>query len=177
METTSTLFDTVVKETIDATQEIFSTMVPMEISPEETFYREEKELQEEVMSLVNFSGEHSGIIALLCNKNIALKITSLMLGIDATELDHDTKDAIGEVTNMIAGNLKNKVHTSLGKMHLSVPIVVGGTDLTISSTSKGTGETSNSSDSEEADNNQNMWMISPFSSEEGILNVGIKINH
>ncbi len=177
METTSTLFDTVIKETRDATQEIFSTMIPMEITPGETFIREEKEIQEEVISLVSFSGEHSGIISLFCNKQIALKITSLMLGIDITELDHDTKDAIGEVTNMIAGNLKNKVYKDLGAMHLAVPVVVAGTDLTIASTSKEYGKDTCTSDSEALGKNQNEWVISPFSSEEGTLHVGLKINH
>lgn len=177
METTSTLFNTVVRETIDATYEIFSTMIPMEIKPGETFSREEKEIQEDVMSLVSFSGEHSGIIALFCGKKIALKITSLLLGIDTTELDHDTKDAIGEVTNMIAGNLKNKVYNDLGTMHLSVPVVVAGTDITLSSTSRENGSSSHSSYSEKTVYHENKWVIFPFSSEEGTFTVGIKINH
>ncbi|MCP5006965.1 MAG: chemotaxis protein CheX [Planctomycetes bacterium] len=176
METTSTLLDTIVKETIASTQEIFSTMIPMEITPGETFTQNEGDVKENVMSLVSFSGEHSGIISLFCSKIIALKITSLMLGMDVTELDHDTKDAIGEVTNMIAGSLKNKVHTELGAMHLAVPVVVGGTDITLSSSSKGRETDSQFPDSSETFGNPNMWVMSPFTTGDGTFNVGIKIN-
>ncbi|MDR4505492.1 MAG: chemotaxis protein CheX [Candidatus Scalindua sp.] len=177
MKTTSTLFETVEKEIIDSTYEIFSTMIPLEIKSGKVFNREEKDIQEEVMSLVSFSGEHSGIIALFCSRKIALKITSLMLGIDTFELDHDTKDAIGEVTNMIAGNLKNRVYTDLGTMHLAVPLVVAGTDMTISSSSRENGECTHSPLYVKPANNQNMWVIFPFSSAEGTFHVGMKINH
>jgi chemotaxis protein CheX len=96
-----------------------------------------------------------------------------MLGMEITEFDQDTKDAIGEVTNMIAGSLKNKVVDKFGEMHLSVPIVVAGAGLTISSTS-GDGEAHNMKiNSSITCNSQNAWMMTPFSSNGQKFNVGL----
>ncbi|MCP4254474.1 MAG: chemotaxis protein CheX [Candidatus Scalindua sp.] len=74
----------------------------------------------DVISLVSFTGEHSGIIAFFGSTNMAIKITYMMLSMDVTDMDQDVKDTMGELTNMIGGNLKNKVFETFGAMHLSV---------------------------------------------------------
>ncbi|MDR4498671.1 MAG: chemotaxis protein CheX [Candidatus Scalindua sp.] len=173
MTITTTMYDNVIKEIVDSTQEIFATMIPVEITAGESFYQKEENITTDLISLISFTGEHSGIIALFCNKNIALKITSNMLGIEVTELHQDTKDAIGEVTNMIAGSLKNKVCEDLGSMHLSIPVVIGGASLTISSTCKTHAEIS--LPSAVTCNSRSTWVMLPFSSEGETFNVGLII--
>ncbi len=165
------VYEGVGKDIVGSTEEIFSTMIPMEIKTDEAFMQDESMIRTDVMSLVSFTGEHSGIIALFCSKEIALMITSSMMGISATELDRDTKDAIGEVTNMIAGTFKNKVHEKYGAMHLSVPIVIGGADLTISS-SAGEQQKVNLAASVTC-NTQSSWLMTPFSSNGKTFNVGV----
>jgi chemotaxis protein CheX len=94
-----------------------------------------------------------------------------MLGIESTEFDQDTKDAIGELTNMIAGSLKNRVLEKFGAMQLSVPIVIVGADLTISSS---TGESHAVKISPSLTcNSQNSWLMTPFSSNGQNFNVGL----
>ena len=173
MTITTTMYDNVTKIIVDSTQEIFATMIPMEIKAGDSFYQKEENITTDLISLISFAGEHSGIIALFCNKSIALKITSNMLGMDVTELDQETKDAIGEVTNMIAGNLKNRVCENLGSMHISVPVVIGGASLTISSTCKTHAEIS--LPSAVTCNSQSTWVMLPFSSEGETFNVGLII--
>ncbi|ODS34210.1 MAG: chemotaxis protein [Candidatus Scalindua rubra] len=168
---TTAIYENVSEEIINSTQEIFSTMIPMELKPEDTFYQNEEMLTTDVIALVSFTGEYSGIIALFCEKDIALKITSNMLGMEVTELDHDTKDAIGEVTNMIAGTLKNKVYKTFGAMHLSVPIVIGGAELSISSCGAESHKVRISSSV--TCNSQSSWSITPFSSSELSFKVGL----
>ena len=165
------VYEGVGKEIVGSTEEIFSAMIPMEIKTDEAFMQDESLIRTDLMSLVSFTGEHSGIIALFCSKEIALMITSSMLGISATELDQDTKDAIGEVTNMIAGSLKNKVHDKFGAMHLSVPIVIGGADITISS-SAGEQQKVNIAATVTC-SSQSSWMMTPFSSNGQTFNVGL----
>jgi chemotaxis protein CheX len=127
----------------------------------------------DVISLVSFTGEHSGIIAFFGSKEIALKITSNMLGMDISEIDQDVKDAMGELTNMIAGTVKNKVFETFGAMHLSVPIVIAGADLSISSSSKDKNEVKLSTGV--TCDSQNSWMMTPFSSEGDSFNVGLVV--
>jgi chemotaxis protein CheX len=166
---TTTTYENITKDIINSTKEIFSTMIPMEIKPETSFYQNESTISTDVISLVSFTGEHSGIVAIFCSKEIALRITSNMLGIETTEFNQDTKDAIGEVTNMIAGSLKNRVLDTFGEMHLSVPIVIAGADLTISSSS---GDSVKSSPSVTCDS-QDSWLMTPFSSNGQKFNIGL----
>ncbi|MHC4182341.1 MAG: chemotaxis protein CheX [Planctomycetota bacterium] len=171
METT--IYENITEDVVNATKEIFSTMIPMEINTEDSFYQKEDMISTDVMSLVSFTGEHSGIVAFFCSKDIALKITSNMLGMEATEFDQDSKDAVGEVTNMIAGALKNKVLDTFGEMHLSVPIVIAGADLTISSTSGDGDAQAVKINSSVTCNSQNSWLMTPFSSNGQKFNVGL----
>ncbi len=173
---TTTTYDDVIEEIVSSTNEVFSTMIPMEITSDGSFYQKEDMISTDVISLVSFTGEHSGILAIFCCKEIALKITSSMLGIEATEIDQDTKDAMGEVTNMIAGTLKNKIFEKFGAMNLSVPIVIAGESLSIRSA------TDNSKDPQDIKissgvtcNSQNSWLMTPFSSNGNTFNVGLVV--
>ena len=168
---TTTIYDNIGEDIVASTKEIFSTMIPMELKEEDPFYQKENMISTDIMSLVSFTGEHSGIVAIFCSKDIAIKITINMLGIESAEFDQDTKDAIGEVTNMIAGALKNKVLDTFGAMHLSVPIVIAGADLTISSAS-GEHEAMKINSSVTC-NSQNSWLMVPFSSDGQKFNVGL----
>ncbi len=173
--TTKTL-DNVVDDIISSTNEVFSTMIPMDIKSNGSFYQKEEMISTDVISLVTFTGEHSGIVAIFCTKSIALNITSNMLGIEATSIDQDVKDAIGEVANMIAGNIKNKTCETYGAMHLSVPIVIAGDDLSISSATDNKGEKVNVKVTPDATcNSQNSWLMTPFSSNGESLNVGFVV--
>ncbi|MFQ5962937.1 MAG: chemotaxis protein CheX [Candidatus Scalinduaceae bacterium] len=167
----TTIYENVAEDIVVSTQEIFSTMIPIKIDPKDPFYQKEEMITTDVISLVSFTGEHSGIIALFCAKDIALKITSSMLGTEVTELDHDTKDAMGEVTNMIAGTLKNKICEKFGAMHLSVPIVIGGADLTISSSARENNDLKISASV--TCNSQSSWLMTPFYSNGETFNVGL----
>jgi chemotaxis protein CheX len=168
---TTTSYDNIGKDIIISTKEIFSTMIPMELKDEESFYQKDNMISTDVMALVSFTGEHSGIVAIFCSKDIAIKITSNMLGIESTEFNQDTKDAIGELTNMIAGSLKNRVLDKFGAMQLSVPIVIVGADLTISSSSGESHEVKISPSL--TCNSQNSWLMTPFSSNGQYFNIGL----
>ena len=170
---TTTIYDNIAEDIVSCTNEVFSTMIPMDIKSDGSFYQKEDMIATDVISLISFTGEHSGIVAVFSSKQMALKITSNMLGIEVSAVDQDVKDAMGELTNMIGGTLKNKVFETFGAMHLSVPIVIAGADMSISSSSKdesdvkfSTGVTCDS---------QNAWLMTPFSSEGDIFNVGFVV--
>ena len=173
---TTTTYDSVSEEIVSSTNEVFSTMIPMEITSDGSFYQKEDMISTDVISLVSFTGEHSGILAIFCCKDIALKITSSMLGIEATEVDQDTKDAMGEVANMIGGTLKNKIFEKFGAMHLSVPIVIAGESLSIRSATDSNKETKEIQISSGVTcNSQNSWLMTPFSSNGSTFNVGFVV--
>ena len=172
---TTATYDNIVEDVISCTNEVFASMIPMEIKSDGSFYQKEDMISTDVISLISFTGEHSGIVAFFGSKDMALKITSKMLGIEVSSIDQDVKDAMGELTNMIGGSLKNKVFETFGAMHLSVPIVIAGAALSISSSSNKNDKQDLTISPGVTCNSQNSWMMTPFSSEGETFNIGLVV--
>ncbi len=164
--------DSIVEDIISCTNEVFETMIPMDIKCNGSYYRKENMISSDVTSLVSFTGEHSGIVAFFGSKDIAIKITSEMLGMEIAEIDQDVIDAMGELSNMIGGTLKNKVTETFGAMHLSVPIVIAGADMSISSSKDKNGLTSSTGLTCDSTNS---WMMTPFTSDGETFNIGFVV--
>jgi chemotaxis protein CheX len=87
----------------------------------------------EFTAMVGLAGQLCGVVTMRSTAKSAVLMASKMLGIDPKEADQQTWDAMGEVTNMVAGNFKNKL-TGLGdKCMLSVPTVITGADYSFHS--------------------------------------------
>jgi len=52
-----------------------------------------------------------------------------MLGMEVEELGEDTKDAIGEIANMVAGGLKEALSGDAKKIELAIPTTVIGQSI------------------------------------------------
>jgi chemotaxis protein CheX len=68
---------------------------------------------------------------LVVNEETAKRIASTMLGIDTRELDGDVYDAVGEITNILAGSWKSRIPALHSGCLLSVPTVVTGTSYDV----------------------------------------------
>jgi chemotaxis protein CheX len=77
-----------------------------------------------VSGVVGLSGNAVGTVVLSLSEEVALKAASVMLMAEATTLDADVIDAVGELANMVAGAAKSE----LEEYHLmvSLPNVVTG---------------------------------------------------
>jgi chemotaxis protein CheY-P-specific phosphatase CheC len=70
---------------------------------------------------VQITGAWLGTVLLECSRELARKVARAMFGLDAEDPTGDQiRDALGEITNMTAGNLKSLVG---GHCHLSIPQV------------------------------------------------------
>lgn len=75
--------------------------------------------------IVVIDGDFSGALKVGCGPELAQRIAQIMFDDDGPPTAADISDALGEVSNMIAGNLK----TSLpGKNRIGLPVVAYGTD-------------------------------------------------
>jgi chemotaxis protein CheX len=126
------------KTVINATLEVFASMIFIEIVPETKVEGETAAIESNVSSLIGLAGDLKGILAIQCPSNVAMGITGAMLGMEVTELDEDVKDAIGEIANMIAGGLKEALTDSCGKIELAIPTTVIGKSIRISGLSGAT---------------------------------------
>jgi chemotaxis protein CheX len=92
----------------------------------------------EMTAMVGLAGEISGVLSLRCPTAAAATLASKMLGTEIAPTDADTRDALGEVCNVIAGTLKAKVPGLDDACLLSTPTIVCGRDYNLFSISNAT---------------------------------------
>ncbi len=111
---------------IDATVEIFSTMVMMDVSVDNDDVEESGELQNTITGLIGLAGSHKGVLAIHIPYPVAMAITSNFLGMDINEINEDVEDAVGELANMLAGNVKTVLTGNGRDIDLSLPSTISG---------------------------------------------------
>lgn len=88
----------------------------------------------DISGIIGLTGEAVGSIAFSLPKQTALKIVSRFIGEEVLGLSADTRDAIGELTNIIAGRVKKIFYEQKIHIKISIPNVIVGKEHTISST-------------------------------------------
>ena len=79
--------------------------------------------QEDVTAIVSFSGDMSGGIHMSASKHVAFGIASAFTGVKFTGFNDHCIDAIGELVNIIAGSIKERLRPNI---YLTPPNVVIG---------------------------------------------------
>lgn len=84
-------------------------------------------------AMVGLAGTYNGLVSVHIPWPLAISFTSLMLGMEVSEIDDDVNDAMGEIANMIAGSFKQHLSKGGSDIQLSTPSVVNGSDYVVSS--------------------------------------------
>ena len=84
-----------------------------------------------ITSMVGLAGSLSGMISVRTSFKGSAAMAEKMLGVTLEETDPQCWDAAGEVSNMVAGNFKNKLNTHDEQCALSVPTVIAGESYTL----------------------------------------------
>jgi len=104
-------------------EDVFRTMLGLEVGPS---VPGESPASGSLTATVQFVGEWKGAVLLQCSAQQALAFTaSLLRGLKPDCVDEDVRDALGELANMVGGNLKSVLPTGVA---LSMPSVVDGSD-------------------------------------------------
>lgn len=127
--------DAVRERIVEITRGVFTTMVMLDVVAESPLTEPIVSFHETLTSMVGMAGSHSGILAIHCPKDLALRITSSMLGMDVTEIDDDVNDALGEIANMVGGDVKHIFSPKGAEISLSIPTVIYGSDYVLESMS------------------------------------------
>lgn len=114
------------QDIIDATTDVFSTMLAIDLAAGKPVTGPEGEVASNITAMLGLGGEIRGMLAVHCPATVAMAITSGFLGMDVDSLDDDVKDAIGEIANMVAGNLKTAFAGHGIKLELAIPTSVIG---------------------------------------------------
>ncbi len=165
------LEDGIVKSIKEATIEVFSTMLMIDVNADESFVKGERNVSTDLISSLHFFGEkYMGKIAVFAYGTTACQLAGSMLGMEMSEVDEDVKDGMGEIVNMIAGSAKVKLESTMGDFHLLTPWVIAGKNLTTASPAGG--ESGLSIDSQA----QFSWIMTKFSYDKGHFIVGVQPN-
>ena len=115
------------QQIMETTIEIFTTMVMMEVEPTE-LDGEIGSLKNSITGLIGLAGTHKGILAIHLPNNVAQDITSSFLGMEVDEINEDVEDAVGELANMLGGNVKSILTDSGRAIDLSLPSTISGSE-------------------------------------------------
>lgn len=103
-------------------QQVFLTMADMEIAPT----LDHTSAGPVIASILKYSEPSVGTILLECTPSLAYAFTARLMHVPTPEsLDDDVRDAMGELANMIGGNLKGLMPE---ETCVSTPSVLGETD-------------------------------------------------
>jgi len=128
-----------------AVAEVFSTMLGSEIetAPVHTD-PSNPSVNEGVMAFVGIAGPWVGSGVISCTASFACRVCELFLMTEASAVNEEVLDAVGELANMVIGNFKTAAEAVVGPLGLSVPTVIYGRNFT----SKSLGN--------------NDWLVLPF---------------
>lgn len=117
---------------VEGVQDVFTTMIMMEVSPQTASNDKDVDIRSNITSMIGLGGDISGMLAVHCSDDFAKEITGQFLGMDVAEIDEDVKDAVGEIANMIAGNLKISYASREKKIQLAIPTTIVGESFKVS---------------------------------------------
>lgn len=112
----------------EVVQNIWNTILGLEIYPSSSITAKSLGSDGLVASL-QCSGEWKGIVNLSCSPRFAREAASIMFGKHQLEVNNeDVNNAIGELANVVAGNIKSMLP---GECQLSLPSVIDGKNINV----------------------------------------------
>ena len=133
MPSAATIEALFIDELTAATRDVFKTMVFQEVEVLSPIAGEARRPKANVVGTVAFAGKTTGLVVFYSTLDAAQIITASMLGLNPARVHGELlPDAIGELTNMIAGSFRTRVAHAKGEMWaISVPAVTIGSDFDI----------------------------------------------
>jgi chemotaxis protein CheX len=116
----------------NAVGDVFDTMLSMEVESVAT-NQSESFNGTHIVGTVSFAGVVMGNLNMHVSNDFARQMTAAMLGMETDEIDGDEEvhDVIGEVCNMIGGDLKSRLCDSDLTCELSIPSITSGKDFSV----------------------------------------------
>ena len=105
---------------------VFTTMLGLQVEPYPMHWVRPPDM---FTAAVYFAGEWRGAVLLECTRAQARTFAQLLMAIAPSAMtDEDVRDALGELANMLAGNLKSVLPSGVV---LSMPSVIEGSDYSL----------------------------------------------
>ena len=122
---------------IEGTLHILDTTAFVKVKPEAVFLKADNLSQGDISGFLEISGDLQGTAAISFSKKSILGIVSAMFGEEMTELNDEIADAVGEISNMVAGHVTTKIAEMDKKVKVKFVEIVMGRNQVISHTDAG----------------------------------------
>jgi chemotaxis protein CheX len=113
-----------VNPVIFATKNVFEMMLDCTPTRKGLRLKTENSQTHEISAVIGISGNAAGTVVVSLSKAAACEVLKRMVGIEADDITNDVCDAVGELTNMIAGQAKAQL--AKYELSISIPNVVSG---------------------------------------------------
>lgn len=110
---------------------VLKTMAQVDPKPGRPFIKKDDLAIGDVSAIIGITGAVQGSMALIFTEQCIKHIVSNLLGEPCTELNHEVRDAVGELTNMICGDARRRLAEDGFILQAGIPTIVGGTSHTI----------------------------------------------
>ncbi|MDR0706738.1 MAG: chemotaxis protein CheX [Treponema sp.] len=115
-----------IKPFVDVCLNVFKDFINVEVSAKTPYFLEKDSIfGNDISAVIGFTGEARGAVIVSMQQKLAIKLTDILTGASHAEMDDDVTDAIGEIVNIIAGNVKQRFEESL-EMIISLPTIIQG---------------------------------------------------
>lgn len=99
----------IVNSFVDAIVTILETYAVGDIKAYKPFIKTSVNTLGEISGVIKLSGEFDGSVAVIFSSDCILGVVSNMFGEEMTEVNDEIKDAVGEMVNMMAGQVNTKM--------------------------------------------------------------------
>ena len=116
---------------IDATMYVLETLASTKATAGKPYVKKNGAAQGDISGVIGLSGEARGTISVSFSEKCIAGIVSKMFGEEITGVDDEVKDAVGEITNMISGQARQRLAQEGRILKGGVPTVVVGKNHSI----------------------------------------------
>jgi chemotaxis protein CheX len=122
-------FAKIISETTD---EIFNCMIFIDVAAQPPLESGKQAIGCHVSAMIGLTGGISAMLGIHCPSAVGLAVAGAMLGMELEKIDVDVKDALGEMANMMAGGIKERLSLENINLELAIPTAVAGQSYVIS---------------------------------------------
>ena len=122
---------TLVNPFIEGTLHILDTTAFVKAKPEVPFLKKDRNAQGDISGCIDITGDLSGTAAISFSEKSILGIVSAMFGEEMTEINDEINDAVGEISNMVAGHVTTKLAETGKKVSVKFKEIKMGRDAVI----------------------------------------------
>lgn len=116
---------------IKVCKNVFHELVGQDVEAKLPYFMEKDEVSEwDISAIIGLTGEARGAVVISMKQELAIKLTNILTGTEYATLDDDVVDAIGELINIIAGNVKQELEEAY-RLVISLPTIVKGKEHSV----------------------------------------------